>query len=213
MKKKKDYFSYRSILVFGLRNSGLTKLFGQIIDSHMNRTTFEPEIYKEIIYHHLLSWFHLILTKIPIFSAEDTNLAAIALNKAIVTFKKNPSTGCLSITQVKNQMQQIWQDSCTVQAYQANNIDLPDNAHYFFKNLSRILDDSYVPTANDCMTIRNSTKTIRIQEYMWNQVHYTLIDRMFTLLTNLLQHFMQKMNIENGFIYWMMQMHWFLSLD
>jgi len=165
------------LLLLGPGESGKSTVFKQmkIIQDNGGFTTEELQSYKYIVYGNCVTQMKVIVNaamKLDIqFQSEDNKRRAERLTKV-------PSGGDAWSTELGEDIKHLWNDQGIRRAYELRDkqYQLNDSASYFFDNIDRFMNPSYIPTQADVLRARVRSTGIEEAEFKFEDIAFRMVD-------------------------------------
>jgi len=165
------------LLLLGPGESGKSTIFKQmkIIQVGGGFTTEELQGYKYIVYGNCVTQMKVIVNaamklNIELDSEENKKIAE--------RLTKVPSGGDAWSTELGEEIKTLWKDSGIQKAYNMRDryYQLNDSAAYFFENIERFLQPSYVPSTQDALRARVRSTGIEEAEFKFEDISFRMVD-------------------------------------
>jgi len=165
------------LLLLGPGESGKSTIFKQmkIIQVGGGFTTEELQGYKYIVYGNCVTQMKVIVNaamklNIELDSEENKKIAE--------RLTKVPSGGDAWSTELGEEIKTLWKDSGIQKAYNMRDryYQLNDSAAYFFENIDRFLQPSYVPSTQDALRARVRSTGIEEAEFKFEDISFRMVD-------------------------------------
>jgi len=164
------------LLLLGPGESGKSTVFKQmkIIQDGGGFSQDELQSYKYIVYGNCVTQMKVIVnaaTKLNLPLEEDNKKRSDRLTKV-------PSGGDAWSTELGEDIQQLWKDSGIQKAYSMRDkfYQLNDSASYFFDNIDRFMNPSYIPTQADVLRARVRSTGIEEAEFKFEEILFRMVD-------------------------------------
>jgi len=164
------------LLLLGPGESGKSTVFKQmkIIQDGGGFSQDELQSYKYIVYGNCVTQMKVIVnaaTKLNLPLEEDNKKRSDRLTKV-------PSGGDAWSTELGEDIQQLWKDSGIQKAYSMRDkfYQLNDSASYFFDNIDRFMNPSYIPTQADVLRARVRSTGIEEAEFKFEEIMFRMVD-------------------------------------
>jgi len=130
--------------------------------------------YKSIIYENLVSSMKTLISAAANFDLElqpKSKEAADKLQGLEDYFSENISG------EISDYLKLLWKDPSIQNALtRSSEFQLIDGVQYFFENIDRLKDNTYVPNETDIINCRSKTTGITETEFDVDNVHYRMVD-------------------------------------
>jgi len=164
------------LLLLGPGESGKSTVFKQmkIIQDGGGFSQDELQSYKYIVYGNCVTQMKVIVnaaTKLNLPLEEENKKRSDRLTKV-------PSGGDAWSTELGEDIQQLWKDSGIQKAYSMRDkfYQLNDSASYFFDNIDRFMNPSYIPTQADVLRARVRSTGIEEAEFKFEEIMFRMVD-------------------------------------
>jgi GTPase SAR1 family protein len=165
------------LLLLGPGESGKSTIFKQmkIIQLNGGFSSEELQSYKYIVYGNCVTQMKVIVNaaiKLGIkFDNEENEKKAEKLTKV-------PSGGDAWSTELGQDIKALWKDSGIKKTYllKDKQYQLNDSAEYFFENIDRFMEPSYIPTQADVLRVRVRSTGIEEAEFKFEDVNFRMVD-------------------------------------
>jgi len=165
------------LLLLGPGESGKSTIFKQmkIIQLNGGFAPDELQSYKYIVYGNCVSQMKVLVSAAMKqeleFSSPENKRRAERLSKV-------PPSGDAWSSDLGEDIKQLWQDPVIQQVYSMKDkhFQLDDSAQYFFENISRFMNPSYVPTTADVLRARIRSTGIEEAEFKFSDVSFRMLD-------------------------------------
>lgn len=172
---RKVFFSEIKLLLLGTGESGKSTFFKQM-RILATPEGFTPEIlqsYRDIVIGNTISQMKILIQAVENFGLEIENPKT---NESIEVVKQSD----IDTFSVETAMavKQLWQERAIKQAYAGrdSHFQLNDSTAYFFENVERFADPSYVPTESDILRARVRSTGIEELSCQFAEFKFKLID-------------------------------------
>ncbi|KYR01014.1 G-protein subunit alpha 5 [Tieghemostelium lacteum] len=165
------------LLLLGPGESGKSTIFKQmkIIQDDGGFSIEEKLEYRYIIFGNCISQMKVLVT-----AAINNNIQPqLAENEARFEKLSKISPGGNSWTlEVAEDIRCLWRDEGIQQVYKMRDkhFQLNDSAAYFFDNISRFANDTYVPSQDDVLRSRVRTTGIQEAHFKFNDIEFRMLD-------------------------------------
>ncbi|KAG8686153.1 hypothetical protein FRC09_014307, partial [Ceratobasidium sp. 395] len=148
------------VLLLGSGDSGKSTVLKQMRVIHNDKfTTQEIESYRQLVFNNIIRGMQMLIESLPILDLSVSPQNAPLLD--VVRGTHELRDGEPYPEQLLEPLQSIWNDSQVQQGWlRANEVALPENLHYFFKDLPRVFKRDYAPTTQDIIRCRAQTTGI-----------------------------------------------------
>jgi len=163
------------ILIVGGENSGKSTILKQILLKYSGQMEEDLFSYKPLIYENI---FYNIKSIINIATNMNIDIEDIP-NKVILAYKLIMSNETGQFMEMLSDVAMLWKDPGIQKAYSLKDrlIQLNDNANYFFENMERLLDPSFIPTFEDVLTAKlRSKNSIESHNFKLNRALFKITD-------------------------------------
>jgi len=164
------------LLLLGPGESRKSTVFKQmkIIQDGGGFSQDELQSYKYIVYGNCVTQMKVIVnaaTKLNLPLEEENKKRSDRLTKV-------PSGGDAWSTELGEDIQQLWKDSGIQKAYSMRDkfYQLNDSASYFFDNIDRFMNPSYIPTQADVLRARVRSTGIEEAEFKFEEIMFRMVD-------------------------------------
>jgi len=164
------------ILLLGPGESGKSTVFKQmkIIQQNGGYSTEELLEYKYIIFGNCISQMRCLVE-----AAKKLNLEPAQANKiGFERMAKIPPGGDSWSIEVATDIRNLWRDKVIRSVYERRDRDfqLNDSAAYFFNEIERFMNPSFVPTQDDVLRARIRTTGIQEAEFKFDELGFRMLD-------------------------------------
>ncbi|KAK5581620.1 hypothetical protein RB653_001657 [Dictyostelium firmibasis] len=173
---KKTFLGITQVLLLGSGESGKSTIFKQlkILQENGLWTTKELQDFCNTIYINIITQLQVLIDAaetlgVPL-QPENIQLSKeyFELNHTLVSWSKKIGEDSIK----------LWNDSGIKTTFEKRDkeFQLNDSAEYFFNSLQRITQDNYIPTAQDALRARVTTKGIIEADVTFDHINMKIID-------------------------------------
>ncbi|KAN0040598.1 hypothetical protein ACTA71_008936 [Dictyostelium dimigraforme] len=173
---KRAFLGITQLLLLGAGESGKSTIFKQlkILQENGNWTTKELQEFSNTIYINIITQLQVLIN-----AAESIGIQLQPEN--IEISKEYLELNHISVTWTKEigeNSVKLWNDSGIKSTFEKRDkeFQLNDSAEYFFNSLQRINQDNYLPTAQDALRARVTTKGIIEADVTFDNINMKIID-------------------------------------
>jgi len=156
--KKRD--AQVKVLLLGSGDSGKSTVLKQMRVIHNDKfTPQEIELYRQLVFSNIVRGLQMLIDALPMLdlSISPQNAPLVAPIRSTAELRDGEPYP----EQLLQPLQAIWNDPQVQQGWsRANEVALPENLQYFFKDLPRIFSRDYTPTTQDIIRCRSQTTGI-----------------------------------------------------
>jgi len=164
------------LLLLGPGESGKSTVFKQmkIIQDNGGYSQEELLNYKYIVFGNCIAQMKTLLNATSKFNVE---LGANS-RKCAERVSKIPSTGDVWSSELGEDIKILWADPGVQSAYAMRDkyFQLNDSASYFFENVDRFIDPSYIPNQDDVLRSRVRSTGIEEAEFKFKDISIRMVD-------------------------------------
>jgi len=175
--KKSTWSQEVKLLLLGPGESGKSTIFKQlkIIQDGGGYSQEELIAYTPIVRSNCVSQMRVIIEaavnlKIEFFSQDVITSAQKILGL--------PAVGNVWNAEIGNAIKSLWQDKGIKETYGLGNkkYQLNETAGYFFDNIDRFMNDSYIPTYDDVLRVRVRSTGIEEATFIFEKIMFRVVD-------------------------------------
>jgi len=165
------------LLLLGPGESGKSTVFKQmkIIQKNGGYSEEEKLSYKYIVFGNCITQMKVIVCALAKLGA---SLEKQENEERAQRIAKVPAAGDAWTPQIGQDIKELWADGGIREVYNLRDkiFQLNDSAAYFFDNVHRFLDPSYVPTEQDILRVRVRTTGIEEAVFNFEDMHFRMLD-------------------------------------